>query len=49
MWYPKRWMEYVLIDLFTITVITVSITAHHGAQMVYVYGVGPQGNGILSK
>jgi uncharacterized membrane protein len=49
MWYPKRWMEYVLIGLFNITVITVSITAHHGAQLVYIYGVGPQGNGILSK
>ena len=48
-WYPKRWMEFVLLGLFTITAITVSITAHHGAQLVYIYGVGPQGNGILSK
>ena len=48
-WYPRRWMEFVLLGLFTVTAITVSITAHHGAQLVYIYGVGPQGNGILSK
>lgn len=48
-WYSKRWMEFVLLALFTITAITVAITAHHGAQLVYIYGVGPQGNGILSK
>ena len=48
-WYSKRWMEFVLIGLFLIVAIIVTITAHHGAQLVYIYGVGPQGNGILSK
>ncbi len=48
-WYPKRCMEYVLLCLFAITAITVTVTAHHGAQMVYIYGIGPKGNGILSK
>lgn len=47
--YPNRWMEFVLVGLFAITAITVTITAHHGSQLVYVYGVGPQGNGVLSK
>ena len=48
-WFTKKWVEIFL----TITYITigalVTITAHHGAQMVYLYGVGPQGNGVLSK
>lgn len=49
LYYPKRWMEYVLIVLFSITAITVTITAHNGAKMVYLYDVGPKGNGILSN
>ncbi len=48
-WYPKRWMESVLLGFYLFTAITVSITAHHGAQLVYIYDVGPKGNGVLSK
>ena len=45
----KKWMEYILLLLFFIISIVVSYTGHLGATMVYKYGVGPQGNGLLSK
>ena len=48
-WYAKRWMEYILVALFITIAVFVTITAHHGAKMVYIYNVGPQGNGILSE
>jgi uncharacterized membrane protein len=48
-WFPKRWTEIFLTIIFAGIALLVMITAHHGAQMVYLYGVGPQGNGVLSK
>ena len=45
----KKWMEYILLILFFLISIVVSYTGHLGASMVYKYGVGPQGNGLLPK
>jgi uncharacterized membrane protein len=48
-WFTNNWVEIFLAVLFIAVGILVAITAHHGAQMVYIYGVGPMGNGILVK
>lgn len=48
-WYRRQWMEYLLVLLFTTSAVLVAATAHHGAQLVYVYGVGPKGNAVLSE
>ena len=47
-WFSKKWIEMVLLIVFLSAAVLVSITAHHGAQMVYVYGVGPMGNGVMN-
>ncbi|MCX6180301.1 MAG: hypothetical protein NT150_00040 [Bacteroidetes bacterium] len=39
----KRWAEIVVTLLLFTSAITVSITGHHGAKLVYIEGVGPQG------
>lgn len=39
----KRWVEIVVTLLLFVSAITVSITGHHGARLVYIEGVGPQG------
>jgi len=46
-WFSKKWVEIILFTLFISVAILVSVTAHHGAQMVYIYGIGPQGNGVM--
>jgi uncharacterized membrane protein len=48
-WFLKRWLEIIVTALIITTSIFVTITGHHGAKLVYIYGVGPQNNGIMSK
>lgn len=48
-WYSKKWVEIVILAVFLSAAVLVTVTAHLGAQMVYIYGVGPQGNGIMNK
>lgn len=48
-WFKKKWFEIVVTAVIIITIVFVTITGHHGAQMVYIYNVGPRGNGVMSK
>ena len=48
-WYRKKWMEIILAILILSTGTLVVIAGHHGAQLVYIYNVGPQGNNVMSK
>jgi uncharacterized membrane protein len=48
-WFSKKWLEIIVTALIFTTAIFVTITGHHGAKLVYIYGVGPQNNGIMSK
>ncbi len=48
-WFKKRWLEIIVTAVIITTSVFVTITGHHGAQMVHVYGVGPQGNGVINK
>ncbi|MEO5569495.1 MAG: DUF2231 domain-containing protein [Bacteroidia bacterium] len=48
-WFHKNWWEIILTALIISTGVLVTITGHHGAKMVYIYDVGPKGNGVLSK
>ncbi len=48
-WYSKKWVEYAIMGILFVAAVLVTITAHHGAQMVYIYGIGPQGNGVLPE
>ena len=48
-WFKKKYLEIILtIVLITISVF-VTITGHHGAQLVHIYDVGPNGNNVMSK
>ena len=40
----KLWPELVVTLALLISAYAVSITGHHGAQLVHIEGVGPQGN-----
>lgn len=44
----KWWSEAVVFVLLIAASITVSIAGHHGAQLVHMGGVGPQGNYLES-
>jgi uncharacterized membrane protein len=44
----KWWSEAVVLILLIGASITVSIAGHHGAQLVHMGGVGPQGNFLES-
>lgn len=46
-WYNRKWTEYGIMALLGLISILVAITGHLGAQMVYIYDIGPQGNGVL--
>ena len=46
-WYNRKWAEYGIAALLGLICILVAITGHLGAQLVYIYNVGPQGNGLL--
>lgn len=48
-WFRKKWLEIILAILILTTGIFITITGHHGAQLVYIYDVGPQGNNVMSK
>lgn len=48
-WIRKRWIEIILTILILATSGLVLITGHHGAQLVYIYNVGPQGNNVMTK
>ena len=48
-WFRKKWMEILLAIVILSTGIFVTIAGHHGAQLVYIYNVGPQGNAVMSK
>ena len=48
-WFKKKGVEiFLTILLITISVL-VTITGHHGAQLVHIYDVGPKGNNVMSK
>ena len=48
-WLNKRWLEIIVTTVIITTSVFVAITGHHGAKMVYIYNVGPQGNAVMSK
>jgi uncharacterized membrane protein len=48
-WFHKMWLEFILSLLILSTGIVVTIAGHHGAQLVYIYNVGPQGENVMSK
>ena len=48
-WFRKKWMEIILAIVILSTGVFVTIAGHHGAQLVYIYNVGPQGNNVMSK
>lgn len=48
-WLKGKVVEYLLTATIVITGALVAIAGHQGAQMVYVYDVGPKGNGVMSK
>lgn len=48
-WFRKRRIEIILTILILSIGIFVTIAGHHGAQLVYIYNVGPQGNNVMSK
>ncbi len=49
LWFRKKWFEIILTIIILTTAIFVTITGHHGAQLVYIYNVGAQGNNVMSK
>ena len=48
-WFKKKWLENIVAAVIITTSVFVAITGHHGAKMVYIYNVGPQGNAVMSK
>lgn len=48
-WFRKKILEIILAIIILSTGIFVTIAGHHGAQLVYIYNVGPQGNNVMSK
>ena len=48
-WFRNKWMEIILTAIILTTGALVAITGHHGAQLVYIYNVGPEGNNVMSK
>ena len=48
-WLKRRFAEYLLAVVIILAGSLVVITGHHGAQMVYIYDVGPKGNGVMTK
>lgn len=47
--FRKRWLEVIVTAVIITTSVFVAITGHYGARIVYVYDVGPQGNGIMNE
>lgn len=48
-WLKNKSMEILLFIIVVSTGVCVTIAGHHGAQLVHIYNVGPQGNGVMSK
>ncbi len=48
-WSAVLWTNYLILLLLIGLSVTLFITGHHGARLVYQYGVGPKSNGILMK
>lgn len=48
-WFSKKWLEIILTAAVITIAVFVTITGHHGAQLVHIYDVGPKGNNIISK
>jgi uncharacterized membrane protein len=40
----KGWLEFIVLLLLTASAITVSIAGHHGAMLVHMEGIGPEGS-----
>ena len=49
LWFRKTILEYGLVILILSTGIFVTVAGHYGAQLVYIYNTGPQGNNVMSK
>ena len=48
-WFKKKMLEIVLTILLITISVFITITGHHGAQLVHIYDVGPKGNNVMSK
>ena len=48
-WVKKKWLEIILTSLILTIAVFVTITGHHGAQLVHIYDVGPKGNNVMSE
>ena len=48
-WFKKKLWEIILTILLITISVFVTITGHHGAQLVHIYDVGPKGNNVMSK
>ena len=48
-WVNKFYLELILTVLLLTISVFVTITGHHGAQLVHIYDVGPKGNYVMSK
>jgi len=48
-WSKVIWTNYLIVVLLISLSVTLFITGHHGARLVYQYGVGPKNNGVLMK
>ncbi len=48
-WSKVIWTNYLIVILLISLSVTLFITGHHGARLVYRYGVGPKNNGVLMK
>ena len=42
----KLWVELLTVMLLTTSAIVVSIAGHHGAMLVHLEGIGPQGRSL---
>ena len=48
-WFKKKAVEIFLTILLITISVFVTITGHHGAQLVHIYDVGPKSNNVMSK
>ena len=48
-WFKKKVVEIILTILLITISVFVTITGHHGAQLVHIYDVGPKSNNVMSK
>ena len=48
-WFKRKLFEIIITVLMLTILVFVTITGHHGAQLVHIYDVGPKGNSVMSK